>query len=144
MGNAVNSPYSFKGYSYGKPSLVWFINTNGVNLNGFSETVRKAVRAYLSQEAAPDILKYMQNHHGWQNRTYTAEKGLVCELATEGNMKKEDYFATLQMYHTARHNGYEYGLFLESRDDLGVFKDTLQLYTPVVIEGMKGILDKYS
>ena len=59
-------------------------------------------------------------------------------------MKNEDYFATLQMYHTARHNGYEYGLFLESRDDLGVFKDTLRLYTPVVIEGMKGILDKYS
>ena len=153
MGNAVNSPYSFKGYSYTKtPSVIWFINTNGVDLNGLSERTRKAVRSYLEKDAAPEILHFMKSNHKWQNRTYTAETGLECKLAKTGNLRKEKYFATLQMYHTATHNGYEYGRALEGidpihgvyRKDLGVLEDTLLVYTPQVVEGMKGILDKYS
>lgn len=142
----------FRGRSYGTPSITWRLDTAGIDWTKLTYGMRKAVKRYLEQDAAPDVRRYMQSHHGWQNRTRTAEVGLTCDVVTDGSLKGDRYMATLRMYHTARHNGYEYGRALEGidpihgvyRKDLGVLDDTVRLYTPLVVEGMRGILDKYS
>ena len=148
---------SFKGYSYGRGYAVYSIDTSGVDLNGFKYTARRAVKSYLEQVACPAIREYMVSHHGWQNQTYTAEKGLTCDVKSTGNIKGDEYSLKLRMYHTAYHNGYQYGRVLEGldpwgigknkgkrSDELGVLKRTKDLFLPVVINDMKGILDKYS
>lgn len=142
---------SFSGYSYGKPYATWRLDTSGIDLDNLGYRVRKALKTYLEQEAAPSIRQYMQNHHGWQNQTRMAEDGLTVDVNSKGNMRGSDYSLEVAMYHTARHNGYQYGRALEGidpihgvhRTDLGVLEETTRLYCPVVVSDMRGILDEY-
>jgi len=145
----------YAGRSYGKGYANVRIDADDAisGLEGFSVTAKKALKSYLEEEAAPMLRDYMQNNHGWQNRTYTAEVGLTVDVVSEGNMKRDDYSLHVEMYHTAKHNGYEYGRYLEGidpgkngviRTDLGVLEKTARLQSPIVVNGMKNVLERYS
>lgn len=150
------SEYSGRSYvQNGKQFASWYVNTSDVNkgLSDFSVSAKKALKSYLEEEAAPMLRDYMQNNHGWENRTYTAEVGLTVDVVSEGNMKRDDYSLHVEMYHTAKHNGYEYGRYLEGidpgkngqyRTDLGVLEKTARLEAPIVVNGMKNVLERYS
>lgn len=139
------------GYSLGKGYAKVRFDTSDIDFEGFGYRAKKAIKTYFEQEAAPSVRQYMKNNHKWKNRTHTAEVGLEAKVVTDGNMKRDDWRINLAMYHTALHNGYEYGLVLEGlaplhgvyRKDLGVLEDTVKLYTPVVLRDMAGILDRY-
>lgn len=141
----------FRGRSYGKGYAKVGIDTTGINLDDFGYKVRKAVKHYLESDGAPFVREYMKENHRWKNRTRTAEVGLTCDVVSEGNMKTSNYSIHLEMYHTAKHNGYEYGRALEGidpihgvyRTDLGVLKDTLEKCIPVVVSDMRGIVNLY-
>lgn len=145
----------YAGRSYGKGYANVRIDADDAisGLEEFSVTAKKALKSYLEEEAAPMLRDYMQNNHGWQNRTYTAEVGLTVDVVSEGNMKRDDYSLHVEMYHTAEHNGYQYGRYLEGidpgkdgriRTDLGVLEKTARLQSPIVVNGMKNVLERYS
>jgi len=145
----------YAGRSYGKGYANVRIDADDAisGIGEFSVKAKKALKHYLEEEAAPMLRDYMQNNHGWENRTYTAEVGLTVDVVSEGNMKSDNYSLHVEMYHTAQHNGYEYGRYLEGidpgkngqyRTDLGVLEKTARLEAPIVVNGMKNVLERYS
>ena len=140
-----NIPISeFRGRSFGKPTVR--VDVTGINLDEFGKKTRLAIRQYFEQDAAPMLRDYMKQNHKWQNRTRTAEVGLTAEVVTTGNLKSDNYDISIQLYHTALHNGYPYGDRLEQDYEgrYAILEPTVRLKGSEVVQGMQGILDRYS
>lgn len=144
-----NIPISeFRGRSFGSPNVMVRVDTSavGFGLEQFNIVTKKAIRSYFEQDAAPMLRDYMKQNHKWKNRTRNAEVGLTAEVITQGNLKRDDYSIRIALYHTTQHNGYHYGDRLEQDYEgrYAILEPTARLKGPEVVQGMQGIIDKYS
>lgn len=105
---------------------------------------RGKLKKYLSNDVCPMLESYMKHNHTWQNRTYTAERGLTADVIESAkSVKDDDYALTVRVYHTAYHNGYPYGERLEYDYEgrYAILEPTVRLKGGEVVEGMRGLLD---
>lgn len=139
-------------YGYSAPYVNYRVDTDKVmqGLEDLTYRSKQKLKAYFEQEAAPYLRDYMVRHHKWTNRTFTAEKGLVANVITSGNMKRTDWNIRVELAHTATHNGYEYGKVLEGIEPyrngnltnrFGVMDDTLLHAAPEVVNDLAGFFD---
>ncbi len=136
----------FRNRSFGTSKTTIRLDVSGVDLEGFDYRTKKAIKQYFEQEAAPMLRQYMVSNHKWQNRTRTAEVGLTADVVTSGNLKRDDYSIKIQLYHTAKHRGYEYGNRLERGYEgrFAILEPTVRNKGGEVVEGMRGVIEKYS
>lgn len=130
-------------YSFSKnPAPGISIDVDEIDLDGFSSYARSKILNYLKSDACPMLQSYAQNNRKWTDRTNTARIGLKSDVETSGNIKQKGWEVNVRLYHTAKHNGFEYGKMLEYAYEkrYAILEPTMRLKGPDVIRNMHNLL----